>query len=393
MADYSNRCLVSGADGVITVTPSGRVILTEVAPPLRSEDLDRIADEVGTDVVMRTLAANGGTAAMFEETDGPLRLTMSGRVAALIELPTAEWFVRPTGTADHVVRIPGDALRFAVALGALVPSDLTPNTAASLTAPEGQAASQFVVDLRVDAESDPTPVGLKVVDLSEAVDFVPEPLPIVHRSEPEQAADTPASQPSPQVPYDPPPTPAPVPDAASSSAPGVVVDVSDESAEEDESNWVLGIRCPLDHHNHPDAEYCSQCGRKMGINATAVFVKGPRPPVGLFLLDDGGAIPIATDLLIGRDATTHDEVRGGKRQAVLLTDPSNVVSRHHLAITLDDWTVTVADLGSANGTLVIDAQTGQSIPLAPHRAVPMGQGDRLQIGPRTLQLQLHHVAV
>ncbi|MEP4649017.1 MAG: hypothetical protein ABJ314_02470, partial [Ilumatobacter sp.] len=184
MDDNPYRCLVSGADGFVTVTPAGRVILTEEAPSLRGDDLDRIADEVGADVVMRTLAANGGTAAMLEEADGPLRLTMSGRVAALVELPTAEWFVRPTGTADHTMRVPGDALRVAVALRATTPSDVTPNTAASLSAPHGQVASQFVVDLRVDAQPDPTPVGLEVVDLSVPVDFAPQPLPVVRRPEP-----------------------------------------------------------------------------------------------------------------------------------------------------------------------------------------------------------------
>lgn len=378
MDDNPYRCLVSGAEGFVTVTPSGRVILTEEVPALRGDDLDRIAD-VGADVVMRTLAANGGTAAMLEETDGPLRLTLTGRVAALVELPNAEWFVRPTGTADHTMRIPGDALRVAVALRATVPSDVTPNTAASLSAPHGQTASQFVVDLRVDAQPDPTPVGLEVVNLSVAVDFAPQPLPVVRRPEP-------AAQP---------PVAAPVapsgPAAPSDPAPATPVEAQPDDGD-DESNWVLGIRCPLDHHNHPDAEYCAHCGRKMGINATAVFVKGPRPPLGLFLLDDGGAIPIATDLLIGRDATTHDDVRNGRRQAVLLTDPSNVVSRHHLAITLHDWTVAVADLGSANGTLIVSARSGLAAPLVPHQPVSMSQGDHLQIGPRSLKLQLHHVA-
>lgn len=382
MTEISNRCLVSGADGHVTVTPSGRVILTEVPPALSGEDLDRVADDVGADVVMRTLAANGGTAAMLDDDAGKPRLTLTGRVAALIELPTADWFVRPTGAGHHVVGIPGDALRFAVALRASAPGDVKPDTAASLTALDGQVASQFVIDLRVEAQPDPTPVGLEVVDLSVPVDHVPKPLPVVRRAEP--VADAPQSTP--------PPEPTPEPSSPQAAGPDTESVEPPPAAGVDESDWVLGIRCPLDHHNHPEAEYCAQCGRKLGINATAVFVKGPRPPLGLFLLDDGGAIPIAMDLLIGRDATTHEDVVAGTRQAVLLTDASNVVSRHHLAITLHDWTVAVADLGSANGTLIVNSQTGQAVPLIPHQQVSMGPGDRLQIGPRTLQLQLHHVA-
>ena len=391
MTDISTRCLVSGGDGHVTVTPAGRVILTETAPALRGEDLDRIADDVGADVALRTLAANGGTAAVITETDGRMSIAMTGRVAALVELPTANWFVAPTGTDGHTVGVPGDAVRFAVGLDALGPGDLTPNTAASLSTPEGQLASQVVIDLRVAAESDPTPVGLEVLDLSTAADLAPSPLPIVS-----QEITPPAPAPAPESPSTQsqdaaaPSQPAP---PAAAPGPGSTAAQSSEGGADDQSNWVLGIRCPLDHHNHPDAGYCSQCGRKMGINATAVLVKGPRPPLGLFLLDDGGAIPIATNLLIGRDATTHADVIAGTRQAVLLTDASNVVSRHHLAITLQEWTITVADLGSANGTLLIDAQTGAAQQLPPNVPVAMEAGDRLQIGPRILQLELHHVAV
>ena len=405
MSDIAKNCLVSGADGFVTVTPAGRVILTETQPGLRGEDVDRIADDVGVDVALRTVAANGGTAALVEGGDGPAKLTLTGRVAALIELPTAAWFVSPTGTDGHTVRIPGDALRFSVGLGAKTPNDLNPNTAASISTPEGQVASQFVIDLRVDAQPDPTPVGLEVVDLSAAADFTPAPLPVVSqdialsRAAPVEAAPVEAAQapatPTPETPsaaappVNPAAAPQPVPHAP---APGPGSEAAQTGGAKDESNWVVGIRCPLDHHNHPEAGYCSQCGRKMGINATISFVKGPRPPLGLFLLDDGGAIPIATDLLIGRDATTHPDVAAGTRQAVLLTDASNVVSRHHLAITLHEWTVTVADLGSANGTILINAKTGLAQPLITDQATPMEAGDRLQIGPRILQLELHHVA-
>ena len=132
----------------------------------------------------------------------------------------------------------------------------------------------------------------------------------------------------------------------------------------------------------------------MGINATAVLVKGPRPPLGLFLLDDGGAIPIATNLLIGRDATTHPDVAawiaaGGAADRLRATSCHATTWRSRS----QDWTITVADLGSANGTLLINAQTGAAHRLQPNVPVAMDAGDRLQIGPRILQLELHHVAV
>ena len=166
MTDISQRCLVSGADGHVAVTPAGRVVLTEIEPALRGEDLDRIADDVGVDVAVRTLAANGGTAAIINDTDGRMSIAMSGRIGALIELPTAGWFVTPTGTEGHTVGVPGDALRLAVGIGAAAPGDLTPGTAASLATTEGQRASQLVIDMRIEADHEPTPVGLEVLDLT-----------------------------------------------------------------------------------------------------------------------------------------------------------------------------------------------------------------------------------
>ncbi len=211
MTDISNRCLVSGADGHVTVTPAGRVILTGAAPALRGEDLDRIADEVGPDVALRTIAANGGTAAVIAEADGRVSITMTGRIAALIELPTANWFVTPTGVDGHTVGVPGDALRFAVGLDAAGPSDLTPNTAASLSTPDGQLASQVVIDLRVSAQPDPTPVGLEVVDLLADADFTPSPLPLASQD------ITPPPTPQPPDPPTAAPSSAPPPASAASS--------------------------------------------------------------------------------------------------------------------------------------------------------------------------------
>ena len=180
MPPISQRCLISGVDGHVTVTPAGRVILTETTPMLRGSDLDRIADDVGADVALRSVAANGGTAALLEQHDQMISLTLTGAVGALIELPTAQWFVAPSGADGHTMTIPADALRLAVALGAVAPSDLTPSTAASITTPDGQNASQFVVEFDVATSEEATPVGLDVIDLSAQADIPPAPVSYTH---------------------------------------------------------------------------------------------------------------------------------------------------------------------------------------------------------------------
>lgn len=76
---------------------------------------------------------------------------------------------------------------------------------------------------------------------------------------------------------------------------------------------------------------------------------------------DGKLIPLNTKkFLIGREQDCH------------LRPGSESVSRHHCAITIDDFTVRVRDLGSSNGTSI----NGKRI-IGVHEANP---GDALQIG-------------
>ena len=76
---------------------------------------------------------------------------------------------------------------------------------------------------------------------------------------------------------------------------------------------------------------------------------------------DGKLIPLNTKkFLIGREQDCH------------LRPGSESVSRHHCAITIDDFTVRVRDLGSSNGTSI----NGKRI-IGVHEAKP---GDALQVG-------------
>lgn len=82
---------------------------------------------------------------------------------------------------------------------------------------------------------------------------------------------------------------------------------------------------------------------------------------------DGKIIPLTTKkFLIGREQDCH------------LRPGSDSVSRHHCAITVDDNTVLIRDMGSSNGTFVNDSRV-----IGIHQASP---GDRLRIG--TLEFEL-----
>ncbi len=155
---------------------------------------------------------------------------------------------------------------------------------------------------------------------------------------------------------------------------------------------VLGVVCPQGHHNHPEAVYCSQCGTKMGVHHTTVLVNGPRPSLGVLVVDDGTTFSIDSDLVIGRDPASHVDVRAGAAGAMVLVDDTLALSRQHARIVLDDWAVHVADLGSSNGTWLnrgpnpqewMSVETGTTVPLEP--------GDRIKVGGRVIQVELHHI--
>ena len=155
---------------------------------------------------------------------------------------------------------------------------------------------------------------------------------------------------------------------------------------------VLGVVCPQGHHNHPEAVYCSQCGTKMGVHQTTVLVNGPRPALGVLVVDDGTTFSIDSDLVIGRDPASHVDVRAGAAGAMVLVDDTLALSRQHARIVLDDWAVHVADLGSSNGTWLnrgpnpqewMSVEAGSTVPLEP--------GDRVKVGGRVIQVELHHI--
>jgi len=89
---------------------------------------------------------------------------------------------------------------------------------------------------------------------------------------------------------------------------------------------------------------------------------------------DGKIIPLSTrKFLIGREQDCH------------LRPGSESVSRHHCAISIDDFTVRVRDLGSSNGTFINGTRV-----LGVHDAQP---GDRLKIGALEFDILFSQVEV
>lgn len=143
---------------------------------------------------------------------------------------------------------------------------------------------------------------------------------------------------------------------------------------------VDGVECHLGHFNHPFALRCATCQSSL-VAATRHPVKGPRPPLGTIVLDDGVRYELDADYVVGREPAGDPAVAAGEARALPLDDPEQAVSRVHAEVRLQDWDVVVVDRGSANGVHVLAPEgtvwrrvgTGESVVLSPGTQVAFGR--------------------
>jgi hypothetical protein len=146
---------------------------------------------------------------------------------------------------------------------------------------------------------------------------------------------------------------------------------------------VKGVHCKNDHFNDPRVLFCAVCGINM-VQQTPVFTEGPRPPLGVLLLDDGSAFQLDSDYVLGREPAYDDDVRTGRLRGIVVNDPDRSVSRAHARIELRQWDVVLIDNSSANGTYVAEKDENHWKPLTPGTAHPLTSGSRIRLGSRTL---------
>ncbi len=145
---------------------------------------------------------------------------------------------------------------------------------------------------------------------------------------------------------------------------------------------VRGYRCRDGHFNDPRALFCAVCGIRMA-ESTSVLVEGPRPPLGLLVLDNGASFSVDDDYLLGREPEVDERVRAGRLRPLVLFDSTGAISRRHAEIRLDEWDVLLLDCGSANGTLVAERDAGVWATLIPGQPVKLLPSMQVRIGDRS----------
>ncbi|MGI5329294.1 FHA domain-containing protein [Actinomadura nitritigenes] len=142
---------------------------------------------------------------------------------------------------------------------------------------------------------------------------------------------------------------------------------------------VLGVNCKNEHFNDPRAHYCAVCGISM-LQLTLSPFHGPRPPLGVLLLDDGQTVPLEDDQLVGRRPDRAPEVAEGRAHPLRMTDAEESISRRHVLVRLEEWQVNVVDLGSANGTAVRAPGAADFVRLPADTPVELAPGATVRVG-------------
>ncbi len=144
---------------------------------------------------------------------------------------------------------------------------------------------------------------------------------------------------------------------------------------------VMGVRCSRGHFNHPAALYCHACGVAM-VHQTRIAVAGPRPSLGVLVLDDGTVLALQQGWLLGTAPRAERAAAEGLRPFPMV-DPQNALDAEHTAVRLHGWDVVVEDLGSRYGTWLTGTD-GQWQQVATRTSQPLRPGVRLLVGRRVL---------
>src|SRR4029077_9012019 len=113
--------------------------------------------------------------------------------------------------------------------------------------------------------------------------------------------------------------------------------------------FVVAIRCGRGHVNPTHVSVCRTCGDLLAIGAEPETIR--QPPLELLAggRDNG---PIDRTLVVGRRPDV-DAAQATDRARTVVLDGDGSVSRTHVRVDVEDWSLTVTDCGSRSGTAIV----------------------------------------
>jgi FHA domain len=149
---------------------------------------------------------------------------------------------------------------------------------------------------------------------------------------------------------------------------------------------VLAAVCPAGHLTPAYSGVCRVC--RQVVAAQEAF-ETTRPALGRLVLPQGDPLLLDRGAVLGRAPYVPAGWTGAQPHLVVLHDPDQDVSAQHVAVVLDLWNVLVCDLGSTNGTRLVD-QAGRVTRLRPYEPVALGPGSAVVLADVvTLQFEVH----
>ena len=148
-------------------------------------------------------------------------------------------------------------------------------------------------------------------------------------------------------------------------------------SEPDAIRIVLSAVCPQGHPNPTNYTVCRVCGAELNRPAKSVAC----PPLGRVVISGGESIELNRPLLVGRNPVADDisSVAEVPLRPLTVASPNQLVSRNHILIDLDAWSVLAQDLGNCNGT-VLNRQNEAPVRLSSANPVLLRSGDVLDLG-------------
>jgi hypothetical protein len=151
---------------------------------------------------------------------------------------------------------------------------------------------------------------------------------------------------------------------------------------------VLGVECRNGHFSDPEVPYCRSCGTSL-VHMPRALHPGPRPPLGVLVLDDGSVHSLDTDLIVG-SAPKPDGRKNTHGKALCLADSEGSLAQEHLRIELDGWAANLIDLGSPHGTHVARIGDEEWCRIPALTPMPLRSGTYVLIGWRSFHYQSHN---
>ena len=77
-------------------------------------------------------------------------------------------------------------------------------------------------------------------------------------------------------------------------------------------------------------------------------------PIGVLRCADGPTLPLDRSYVVGRDPQNDPSVRAGRATPITVSDPTNLISRVHAFVSVDDGVVVVRDGSTVSGTYLAE---------------------------------------